>query len=192
MNVVLFGFMGTGKTTIGKRLAQRLGWTCMDMDEILEQREGRSIADIFATDGEAHFRMLEKDLAAELAHGTRQVISTGGGVVLDPENVRRFQASGFCVCLHADEDTILRRVAAKSHRPLLEQGDKAARIRALLHQRKPLYDQIEHQIDTVALSEDKIVEELAGITGRTDASVPAPPLSGAAGLSERVKHRETS
>ena len=168
MNIVLFGFMGTGKTTVGRLLAQRLGWTFTDMDTVIEQREGRSITDLFAAEGEAYFRALEKELAAELARGTHQVISTGGGWVLDPENVRCFQASGVCVCLQADEETILKRVEGKSHRPLIEQGDKAERIRSLLRLRKPLYDQIPHQVDTATQSVEEIVDALSRLAaGKT-------------------------
>lgn len=160
MNVVLFGFMGTGKSAIGQALAARLGWTFVDMDTAIEQREGRTIGEIFAQDGEPRFRALEKAMAAELAAGDRQVISTGGGVVLDPDNVRRFRATGLCVCLEADEKTILRRVEQKTHRPLLEQGDKAARICALLRERKPLYDQIPIRLNTSRHSVAHLVDQL--------------------------------
>ena len=160
MNVVLFGFMGTGKSAIGRALAHRLNWTFVDMDTVIEEREGRTIADLFARDGEPHFRALEKALAAELARGDHQVVSTGGGVVLDPENVRRFQETGLCVCLEADEATILQRVESKTHRPLLEQGDKADRIRALLRERKPLYDQFAIRLDTGTRSVTCLVDEL--------------------------------
>ena len=160
MNVVLFGFMGTGKSAVGRALAHRLNWTFVDMDTVIEEREGRTIADLFARDGEPHFRALEKALAAELARGDHQVISTGGGVVLDPENVLRFRETGLCVCLEADEATILKRVESKTHRPLLEQGDKADRIRALLHERKPLYDQFAVRLDTSARPVTRLVDEL--------------------------------
>ncbi|MDD2238093.1 MAG: shikimate kinase [Kiritimatiellae bacterium] len=161
MNIVLFGFMGTGKTSIGKRLAERLGWTFADMDELIEQREGKSIADLFAQKGEPYFRKLEKALVAELALGEHQVISTGGGVVLDPENIRRFQACGRCVCLRADEATILKRVQENTQRPLLEQGEKSTRMRALLQQRQPLYDAIPIQLDTTTHSLEDTVQILA-------------------------------
>ncbi len=163
MNIVLFGFMGTGKTSVGKRLAEQLGWTFADMDELIVQREGKSIADLFAQDGEPYFRKLEKTLVAELALGEHQVISTGGGVVLDPENIRRFQSCGLCVCLRANEATILKRVQENTQRPLLEQGEKTDRIRALLQQRQPLYNTIPVQIDTTSHSVEEIVRMLSDL-----------------------------
>lgn len=166
MNIVLFGFMGTGKTSVGKKLAEQLGWTFADMDEVIQQREGRSIREIFAQDGEPRFRKLEKEVAAELALGEHQVISTGGGVVLDPENIRCLQSCGLCVCLQADEATILKRVEKMKDRPLLEGGEKAERIRALLHQRQPLYDTIPVQIDTTAHTLEDMVQIIAGMIMR--------------------------
>ena len=163
MNVILLGFMGTGKTTIGKRLAEHLGWTFTDMDALIEQREGRKISEIFAQEGEPYFRSLEKKLVKELTCGERQVIATGGGVVLDPDNIRCFQACGLCVCLQADEETILQRVRHDAQRPLLEDGPKAKRIRALLRQRRPLDEAIPLQIDTATRSIDDIVRLLAGL-----------------------------
>lgn len=158
MNVVLMGFMGTGKTSVGKRLAERLGYSLVDMDEIIERREGRSIAQIFAEDGEGYFRRLERRVVRELAERDRLVISTGGGVVLDPRNVDDLAASGVAVCLNACPETILDRVAQEGQRPLLERGDKAERIRSILEDRRGHYERVPHQIDTDQLSLEEVVD----------------------------------
>jgi len=160
MNIILFGFMGTGKTTVGEKLAEELGWSFLDMDVLIEQREKRTISSIFETDGEARFRQIEKQLVAELARKEKHVISTGGGVVLDPENVLTYQQNGLCVCLCASTETILERVAKQSHRPLLEDGEKERKIRDMLVTRKPLYDAVPHQIQTDTMTPDEIVETI--------------------------------
>lgn len=148
-NIVLVGFMGTGKSVTGKALADQLGYTFVDMDEAIEERTGRKISDIFATEGEAYFRELERELTRELSAQTDLIIATGGGIVLNPANMEDFTRNGMVVCLHTDPDRILQRVAQQQHRPLLE-GDteKAHAIRTLLEKRKPLYDAIPIAIDT--------------------------------------------
>jgi shikimate kinase len=148
-NIVLVGFMGTGKSVTGKALADQLGYTFVDMDEAIEERTGRKIADIFATEGEAYFREQERELARELSARSDLVIATGGGIVLNPANIEDLGRNGMVVCLHTNPDRILQRVAQQQHRPLLE-GDteKALAIRTLLEKRKPLYDAIPIAIDT--------------------------------------------
>src|SRR5688572_15249289 len=106
-NIILTGFMGTGKSTVGRRLARRLGWTFVDTDELIEQREGRSIPDIFAQDGEPAFRDLETELARDLANSKNQVIATGGGMVLREENLRALEQAGAVVLLEAGIEEIL-------------------------------------------------------------------------------------
>jgi len=141
-NIVIFGFMGTGKTTIGLILAEKLDKTFLDMDEIIEKRENRAISAIFAENGESFFRNLERNLVRELAENDDQVIATGGGVVLNAENIADYAKKGLVVCLMAEPETILKRVAAQTHRPLLEKGDKAQRILDILASRKKLYESI--------------------------------------------------
>lgn len=165
MNVVLMGFMGTGKTAVGERLAARLGYRLVDMDEVIEESEDRSIAEIFAADGEKYFRGLERGLVRELANEDGLVVSTGGGLVLDPRNVDDFAASGVAVCLKAHPETILERVAGEGHRPLLEDGEKAERIRSILEQRREHYARVPHQIETDGLSIDEVADEILRLDG---------------------------
>ena len=157
-NIVLVGFMGTGKTTVGRILARRLERELVDTDEWIEQHSGRVISEIFETDGEAFFRGLEREAVCALAGKTDLIITGGGGIVLDPENVADFQRGGLLVCLKADPDEVLRRVEAQSHRPLLEQGDKRDRILKLLETRKPVYDAIACSVDTTGLDEEQVAD----------------------------------
>ena len=138
--------MGTGKTVTGRVLAERTGMELVDMDAIIEERAGKPISEIFATDGEAGFRKLERALAHELAQRNELIISTGGGVVLDPDNMTDFQKNGLVVCLTASPATIFQRLENDTTRPLLS-GDKKEQISGILETRQPLYDAIEHQID---------------------------------------------
>jgi len=138
-NIVLTGFMGTGKSTVGRLLADRLGWSFVDTDAVIEDRHG-PIPAIFAEHGEARFRALEREVAAEVARGTRQVVATGGRLLLDPENERALGATGVVVCLTASVDALVARLAHEAdQRPLLRDGDPAERIRALLAERAAGY-----------------------------------------------------
>jgi len=139
--------MGTGKTTVGKMIAEKTGMPLLDMDSLIVERAGKSINEIFAEDGEPHFRVLERELVQELAAQEGQIISTGGGIVLNPENIADFEKNGLVVCLLANSETVLDRVRHDSARPLLA-GDKEAKIVELLESRKPLYEAIAHKIDT--------------------------------------------
>lgn len=146
-NMVLVGFMGSGKTTVGKLIAEKTGMTLLDMDSIIADRAGKSINEIFADEGETHFRTLERSLTQELAATEGNIISTGGGIVLNPQNITDFEKTGLVVCLLVDAETVLDRVKHDSSRPLLA-GDKEAQIIQLLESRKTLYESIIHQIDT--------------------------------------------
>lgn len=157
LNIILVGFMGTGKTTIGRALADQLKCDFVDMDIELEARAGKPIPRIFAEDGERVFRRMERDLAVELSRRSNLVIAAGGGIVLDPDNIRDFSATGHVICLKVAPAEILRRVSGFSHRPLLEQGDKAGRIRKLLVARQPFYDAIPAQVDTTGKTVAEVV-----------------------------------
>lgn len=145
-NIVLIGFMGTGKTVTGRVLAERTGMELVDMDSIIEERAGKPISDIFATDGEPAFRAMERSLAQELSQRSGLVISTGGGIVLNPDNVTDFERNGLVVCLTASPEVIFQRLENDTTRPLLS-GDKKEQINGILETRKPLYDAIAHQIN---------------------------------------------
>ena len=108
-NLILTGFAGTGKTVVGQAVATLLGWTFIDTDDVLERLAGKSVEAVFADDGEGAFRDLESKALAEVCSGDNQVISTGGGVVIDPANQSLMRESGFVVCLEASPETIIQR-----------------------------------------------------------------------------------
>jgi len=159
-NIILVGFMGTGKSAVGKRLVEALHCRFMDMDELIEARAGKPIARIFSDDGEPCFRAMERDLVRELAQQQSLVIAAGGGIVLNPDNIRDFSQSGLVVCLSATPEEILRRVGNSTHRPLLNQPDPAAAIRNLLARRQPLYDAIPVQVATTGKTVEEVAERI--------------------------------
>jgi len=162
-NIVLVGFMGTGKTSVGKVLANRLHMVFVDMDEVIEQREGMTVSRIFEEKGEPHFRTLERQLVLELSAKSGLVVGTGGGVVLNPDNISDFSRNGLVVCLSARPEAILARLSADSTRPLLAEGDKKKRIMTLLDSRKKLYDAVQHRIDTTDLTVEKIADKIVAL-----------------------------
>ena len=159
-NIILVGFMGTGKTAVGQRLARKFGMTFLDMDLVIEERQNRKISVIFAEKGEPFFRSLERALVAELSARDGLVVAAGGGVVLNADNIADFNRTGLVVCLTAAPEVILERVSRTSHRPLLEGDDKLKRIREVLEQRQALYDAIPRQVDTTRLTLDAVVDRI--------------------------------
>ena len=138
-NIVLTGFMGTGKSTVGRLLAERLGWSFVDTDALIEARHG-PIPAIFEEHGEERFRALEREVAAEVARGRASVVSTGGRMLLDPENEVALGATGVIVCLTATTEALVARLEHEAdQRPLLQGDDPAARIRELLAARAAGY-----------------------------------------------------
>jgi shikimate kinase len=161
-NIILTGFMGTGKTTVGRLLAARLGFEFVDTDHVIEARHG-PIASIFAAHGEGAFRSLERGLAQELAARRRLVISTGGRLMLDVANVASLGAEGRVVCLVATPEQILARVLGDGGgpvRPLLADGDPHQRIIELLAERKLGYGRF-RQLRTDGLTPEAIADQLA-------------------------------
>ena len=150
--VFLTGFMGTGKTKIGRLLAQRLGRVFLDTDHLIEERAGQNIPQIFATQGEAAFRQLEHQCLAEAATRTDAVIALGGGALTQERNWELLgRAEGVVVCLQASVDTILERVSRKEDRPLLaglSLPEKRAKIERLLAERAPFYNRADIQFFT--------------------------------------------
>src|ERR1035437_5963615 len=163
LNLVLTGFMATGKSTVGRRLAERLGLRFLDLDTHIEARAGKPIARIFAEDGEPAFRDMERQAVIKISVPAGLAIATGGGIVLNPDNLRDFARGGLVVCLSATLDTILRRTAGNTTRPLLQHPDRRARVQHLLQQRAALYAAIPHQIATDNLSPEVIVERIAAL-----------------------------
>lgn len=147
-NIVLIGFMGTGKTSTGRLLASRLGCAFVDTDQKVEEEAQMSVGEIFARYGEPHFRALEAAVVQQVARSRQTVISTGGGVVLQPENMRALRERGAIVALTASVDTILERTSRRHARPLLEQEDRRQTVEALLSERRELYRQADLMIST--------------------------------------------
>jgi shikimate kinase len=163
--VILTGFMATGKTEVGRRLARLLGRPFVDTDGLIEAAAGRNVAEIFAAEGEAGFRAREREAVEKACVVPDAVIATGGGTLLDAENRRRLAAAGAIVCLLADAEDILRRVGDPASRPLLARrnghGDDAAgrleRIRSLQAERAPAYALATHVVETSGLGIDEVV-----------------------------------
>ncbi len=167
-NIVMIGFMGTGKSTVGSALADRLGWRFVDTDAAIVEREGRTIPELFEEKGEAYFRDAETATLADVLAGSRQVVSTGGGAVLRPANRDAMLAGGFVVALTAPTDVLLARLRGDANRPLLA-GDKEERVHRLLAERKNAYDFAHLVIDTSRSNVRETVEsimEKAGLPRR--------------------------
>ena len=166
-NIVIIGFMGSGKSTVGRALHQRLGYPLVDMDQVIEQRAGKSIAEIFATDGEPAFRDMETVLLKELIDpaAPRRVISTGGGIVGRAENRTLLKNLGYVVWLHAPAAVILARTNKSPSRPLLHTADPAAKIQTLMAEREPLYQETAHlKLDTTGLRCDELATGIVECT----------------------------
>jgi 3-dehydroquinate synthase len=159
-NIVLTGFMGTGKSSVGREVARRLDRAFVDMDVEIERRAGKSISSIFAHEGESAFRAHESELCRQLSARRGLVIATGGGALVDPENRRRMIASGPVFCLTCDLDEILRRLAPARDRPLLDVEDRREWAERLLDSRQAAYGSIPRQIDTTSLSIDQVVSQV--------------------------------
>lgn len=161
--LVLIGFMGTGKSTVGRKLHEQLGYELIDTDQQIELRRKQTIPEIFAKEGEQAFRDLETELLRELADNppTNRIISTGGGIVLREQNRKLLRQLGFVVWLTAAPVEILKRTSRNNHRPLLQTEDPQQAIHRMLAERNPLYREAAHlELDTDNLD---IEEACAGI-----------------------------
>lgn len=153
-NIVLGGFMGTGKSALGKLVAHKLERRFVDMDATIEAQAGKPITRIFAEDGEAAFRKMEADLCRDLSQEQNLVIACGGGTLIDAQNRALLQARGLLICLEAAPEVILERVGGDAQRPLLNVVDPVAEIRRLLEQRSAAYRDIPWHIDSGTLTPD--------------------------------------
>lgn len=161
-NIILVGFMGCGKTTIGKKLAKAFGYEFLDTDAMIEEQQGKRISDIFAQEGEEAFRQMETELLMQLRReAVRKVIATGGGMPVREGNRRLLREVGTVVFLEAEFDTILERLQNDTTRPLAEGEDREKRLRPLYELRYPLYQEAaEVCVDTEGKSFYAMIQEL--------------------------------
>jgi len=163
MNIYLVGFMGTGKSAVGRALSRKKGWCFVDLDELIEAKEKNSIAEIFAIEGEPSFRLKEQEMLKSVAVQNEMVVACGGGVVINPENIRLMKDSGKLICLSATPEVILKRTQGKTHRPLLNVENPREQIDLLLKKRAVYYSQADWTIDTSILSVNEVVENILKI-----------------------------
>lgn len=166
-NIVLIGFMGTGKSTVGKRLAQSLEWDFVDTDYLIGEVTNLSVTEIFRRHGETRFRSEERIVVARLSQQEQLVIATGGGTVIDPINWETLARNGIIIGLHASIEAILNRIGHKTDRPLLK-GTREA-IEKLWSERQACYGQADFTVDTSRKNIDEVVSEiLARLERMTD------------------------
>jgi len=156
-NIILIGFMGTGKSTIGRILSQTFGYPLIDTDQLIEEQQKTSIPEIFAQKGEEAFRDIETELLRSLEKYSGHIIATGGGIITRPENCALLRKLGYVVWLVAKPAAILERTSRNSNRPLLNNDDPEKTIRDLLEKRTPHYQKTAHlEIETDNLSFDEV------------------------------------
>ncbi len=156
-NIILTGFMGVGKTLVGKKLANDLGYTFVDTDKLIEDDQLMAITAIFSKHGEPYFRDVEARIIRQVMEGEQQVVSTGGGAVIRDRNRQAFKKAGLVVCLTARPEVIYSRIQHETHRPLLQTPDPEARIRELLDSRAGFYAQADVIIDTSEKTIDEVI-----------------------------------
>ena len=152
--------MAAGKSAVGRSLARRLKRRFLDLDKLIEKTERMKVREIFSRKGEPYFRQLEKVTLAEVLQRDGQVIATGGGIVLDEENLKLLQERSLLVCLKASPDVLLGRVGNGRQRPLLAGADRAKRVEELLKQREASYARAHAFVDTSDLTVDQVVEKI--------------------------------
>jgi shikimate kinase len=159
-NIALIGFMGTGKSSVGRLLADQLRFTFLDTDDLIESRSGKSIAAIFAEQGEPVFRKYEQEVVAELGSRKKTVISTGGGLGANDAHLASLKEHALVVCLWASPDKIWERVRSQTHRPLLKEADPLAKIRKLLADRESHYKQADILLNTEVRSLKEVAQQV--------------------------------
>jgi shikimate kinase len=160
-NITLIGFMGTGKSSVGRLVAGQLRFRFVDTDAEIEARTGKTIAAIFAENGESTFRQLERELVLELGSRSHTVISAGGGLGANAANLASLKEHSLVICLWATPENIWERVRHQTHRPLLREPDPLAKIRHLLSAREPFYKQADVLINTDLRSLPEAAQQVA-------------------------------
>jgi shikimate kinase len=160
VNIALIGFMGTGKTSVGRLVADQLHFDYLDTDELIQTQTGRTITDIFTKDGEPAFRALEQKIVEELAARAKTVISTGGGLPVNLKNLISLKSHALVVSLWSSPEKIWERVRHQSHRPLLHDENPQAKIRELLAAREPFYKQADVLLNTELRSVREVAQQV--------------------------------
>ncbi|MDH4101265.1 MAG: shikimate kinase [Nitrospirota bacterium] len=155
-NIVLTGFMGTGKSSVGRRLARKLGLKFVDTDDLITEQAGISIRAIFEEYGEEKFREVERKVVRKVSGETGLVIATGGGVVLNPDNIEDLRRNGIIICLTASPEKIMERTAGKDNRPLLNTEDRGKKVREMLEYRRPFYAKADVSVDTSSMDLQRV------------------------------------
>jgi shikimate kinase len=164
-NIALAGFMGTGKSSVGRLVAERLSLNFIDADTVIEERAGKTIAEIFADDGEPAFRALESEVCQELAHQPDLVIALGGGALINTETRAVFESTSLLVCLQASLDEIIRRVGNDPSRPLFSVDRE--KTQQLLESRADMYNSIPYQVQTDDLSTEQVADQIVELWRQT-------------------------
>lgn len=162
-NIVLVGFMGTGKTVVSKILASRLKKQRLCIDDMIEWKTGEPISRIFKENGEPYFRKVESEIVSAVSKDKEVVIDAGGGVVINEQNVKHLKEHGVIFCLTASPEVILERTKGYTHRPLLNAGEPSQRIRELLKERAEYYQLADYTIDTSDLTPDEVADRIIKI-----------------------------
>ena len=160
VNIALIGFMGTGKTSVGRLVAEQLHFDYLDTDEMIQSATGKTIADIFSRDGEAAFRALEEKVVQEISARSKTVVSTGGGLPANPKNLTGLKSHALVVCLWASPEKIWERVKNQTHRPLLHGENPQKKIRELLSAREPFYKQADVLLNTEVRSLREVAQQV--------------------------------
>jgi shikimate kinase len=162
-SIVLVGLMGAGKSTVGRRLAQKLGLPFRDADNEIEAAAGMSIPDIFSIHGEGYFRDGERRVIARLLQEGPMVLATGGGAFMNEETRARIAESGISIWLRADLDVLMRRVRKRATRPLLQNADPEGTMRQLMEKRHPVYALADLTVESHEAPHDRVVVEIMGV-----------------------------
>ncbi|MFH1644933.1 MAG: shikimate kinase [Candidatus Omnitrophota bacterium] len=162
-NIVIVGFMGTGKTEVSKLLAKVLRRQRLCIDDMIELKEGKTIDKIFSQNGEPYFRKVESEIVLSVSKDENAVIDAGGGVVIDENNVRNLKKNGVIVCLSANPEVIYERTKGHKHRPLLNNDNPISKITELLAERKDYYNRADFIIDTSNISLNEVVDAIVAV-----------------------------
>jgi shikimate kinase len=162
-NIIITGFMGTGKSVVAIELARKLGMKFIDIDQLIEERQSMTISDIFNRYGEKYFREQENKLVQELSQKENMVIATGGGTFLNLDNAKVLNQKGQIICLQANSRTIYHRLKEDNNRPLVKGKNVLYKINYLLEKRKKIYDNFEDKVDTTDLTIQEVVDNIINI-----------------------------